>query len=137
MANELVKPPPAYLREIETLENDVEATHYGMKVREEALERKIAEEKRLREHQRMHKAELWTTEGLEMLASAGAGALSNVKIGQFPIGGLLNMVLGTVGKGFAIYDPESAPARVVARAGKTLLHGQVAITTREILRGMP
>jgi hypothetical protein len=137
MANELVKPPPAYMREIETLENDVDATHYGMKVREENLERKIAEEKRHRELMLMRRAEVWSTEGLEMLASAGAGALSNVKIGQFPIGGMLNTVLGGVAKGFAIYDPESAPVRVIARAGKTLLHSQVAITTREILRGMP
>ncbi|MFV8751384.1 hypothetical protein ACNOYE_12640 [Nannocystaceae bacterium ST9] len=86
---------------------------------------------------RMHKAELWTSEGLEIPASFGAGALSNVKIGQFPIGGVLNTVLGTVAKGFSVYDPESAPVRVIARAGKTLLHSQVAITTREILRGMP
>ncbi|MFV8751385.1 hypothetical protein ACNOYE_12645 [Nannocystaceae bacterium ST9] len=35
MANELVKPPPAYLRELETIETDVEATHYG----EENLEK--------------------------------------------------------------------------------------------------
>ena len=45
--------------------------------------------------------------------------------------------VGTAAKWVSIFEPESSPMRVVARAGKTLLHAQVAITTRELLRGMP
>ncbi len=140
MATELVKPPPAYLRDLDTIEtvnDEIEATHYGMKIREEKLQKRIEEDRQMRELMRVHKAELWASEGLEVLASLGAGALSNVKIGQFPLGGLLNGVFGVAGKALSIYDPKSAPMRVVARAGKTLLHTQMGITTREILRGMP
>src|SRR5690606_3193793 len=130
-------PPPAYLREIEALEDDAAATRYGMRIREEELQRKQDEQRSNHELMKRRKAEVWTTEGLEMLTSVGAGALSNVKIGEFPIGGLLNTILGGVAKGFSVIDPESMPVRMAARAGKTLLHSQVAITTREILRGMP
>ncbi|MFV8755748.1 hypothetical protein ACNOYE_34790 [Nannocystaceae bacterium ST9] len=137
MANDLAKPPPAYLRELEEIENETAATRYGMKIREEKLERDQADERRNREIMRRHKAEHWTTEGLEFATSIGAGALSNVTIGQFPIGGLLNMVLGAAAKAASIYEPENLPLRVVARAGKTLLHAQVAIGTREALRGKP
>lgn len=137
MANDITKAPPAYLRELELLEDDAAATRYGVKIREEEIQRQQEDERRMRAIMKAHKTESWTTEGLEVLTSVGAGALSNVKIGNFPIGGILNMAVGTAAKWVSVFEPESSPMRVVARAGKTLLHAQVAITTRELLRGMP
>ena len=72
-----------------------------------------------------------------MLASLGAGALANASIGGFPVGSTVNFVVGSVAKMASIAEVESTPLRVVANAGKTLLHTQIGISTRDILRGMP
>jgi hypothetical protein len=144
----LMKSPPAYLQELETLETEVAATRYGAMIKQQELERKLADERKgleLRQVearqvatlQRNHKLEHWATEGLQVLASLGAGALANATIGGFPVGSTINFVAGSVCKLAALSEVESTPLRVVANAGKTLLHTQIGISTRDILRGMP
>ena len=144
----LMKSPPAYLQELEVLESEVAATRYGAKIKQQELERKLAEERKSLERRaledqqlatlkRHHKLEHWATEGLQVLASLGAGALANASIGGFPVGSTVNFVVGSVAKMASIAEVESTPLRVVANAGKTLLHTQIGISTRDILRGMP
>lgn len=144
----LMKSPPAYLQELETLETEVAATRYGAMIKQQELERKLAEERKgLEQRQtdarqlatlmRRHKLEHWATEGLQVLASMGAGAIANAAVGGVQVGSAINFVVGSVAKLAAVAEVESAPLRVVANAGKTLLHTQIGISTRDILRGMP
>ena len=99
------------------------------------------------ERRRLDRAEGLTTEGVEVVASITAGAVSTYKsASNFPTGAAINGVVGTLAKigsaAFAYRLPEElSPAgrvvRVVCRAGKTLLHTQMGITTRNVILENP
>ena len=76
-------------------------------------------------------------EGLQVLASMGAGAIANVKVGNVQLGPALNFLLGAAAKVAIVSDVDSVPLRVLAQTGKTLLHTQLGIWTRDALRGVP
>jgi hypothetical protein len=145
MANEAIaKPTPAYMRDLETIETEAAATRYGALVQRQELERKQQELEQRRvqdlqivEVKRRQRVEQVTTEGLQVLASMGAGAIANVKVGNVQLGPALNFLLGAAAKVAIVSDVDSVPLRVLAQTGKTLLHTQLGIWTRDALRGVP
>jgi hypothetical protein len=137
MANELAKLPPSYLREVESLENEIAASNYATKLRrEEEAQLEILREQDAKE-QKQRRTEVIATNVLQCVGSIGGGVLSTLKWGKVPIGAILNGVLGSVGTVVAIQDPKHPAVRVAAHTVQTLLQNQIAITTRDIIRGMP
>jgi hypothetical protein len=88
--------------------------------------------------ERMDRAEHLTTEVLEVVVSPAAGALSLWQTkGGLPIGGAANIVLGIGGKALSLLNPQARPLRVAGRVTKVLLHSQLSITTRNMIKGSP
>jgi hypothetical protein len=79
-----------------------------------------------------------TTEVLEVAVAPAAGALSVWQTaGGFPIGGVANVMLGLGGKALSLSNPKARPLRVLGRTTKVLLHSQLSITTRNLIKGSP
>jgi hypothetical protein len=136
MANALAQVIP-FRKELESVEDELAATKYAARMqREEEAEQQLMREQEA-EQQKQRKAERITTGVLQCVTSVVGGALSTLKWGQVPIGGVLNGVLGSAGVGVTLRYPERTVARVAGQSIQTLLHNQIAITTREIIKGMP
>jgi hypothetical protein len=88
--------------------------------------------------ERMDKTERLTTEVLEVVVSPAAGALSIWQTkGGLPIGAAANIVLGLVGKALSLVNPKARPLRVAGRVTKVLLHSQLSIITRNMIKESP
>ncbi len=136
MATELAKIPQSHFMEIQSLENEIAATNYATKLRrEEEAQMAVMREQTVKANEQRH-TEVVATNVLQCLTSVGGGALSTLKWGKVPVGGILNSVLGSIATAVAIQDYPRPVVRVAASSVKTLLHNQIAITTRDILRGM-
>jgi hypothetical protein len=111
----------------EALETEIQAHAFMEKCRRE----QEADE-------RMDRAERLTTEVLEVVVSPAAGALSLWQTkGGLPIGSATNIVLGIGGKAVSLANPQTRPLRVAGRVTKVLLHSQLSITTRNMIKGSP
>ena len=107
------------------LQDKVDATAFGQKCRYE-----------WEQANRVDRAEHVATEVLEVVLTPGAGALAAWKTeGGFPIGAIVNGVVGGGAKAVSIWGPENRALRAAARAGKVLLHSQISITTHNLIRG--
>ncbi|EDM79619.1 hypothetical protein PPSIR1_21364 [Plesiocystis pacifica SIR-1] len=106
------------------LQEKLEASEFGRRCRHEwAAE------------QRRQKTEHVIIEVLEVGLSPGAGALAAWRTkGGFPVGAVVNGVVGTGAKALSLLGPENSVARVAGNAGKVLLHNQIAITTYDLIR---
>lgn len=118
--------PPNREFELEAIENELAATHYAQKVVAEQLQEVAA-----------HKTERITTSVLQGVTSMVGGALSTLMIGKVPIGSIINTLLGVAGVGLTVRGSERPAVRVAGHTLSTHLHNQIAITTRETIRGMP
>jgi hypothetical protein len=127
--NALDRPTPAALRyvdnmigaEVATMDDEHDALAY-------MAEKKREEEERAKTETDQHVL----VEGLEMLAAIGCGGIASMGAA----GPWINYVLGGVAKATSAFvNPEHPVLRSTVRAGKTLLHGQMAITTRDLIRG--
>jgi hypothetical protein len=128
MANTLAniaKSPPREF-ELESIENELAATTYAQQV--------LAEQ---REQEAAHKTERVTTSVLQGVTSMVSGALSTLMIGKVPLGSILNTIVGVVGTGITVRGSERVGVRIAGRTMQTHLNNQIAITTREVVRGMP
>lgn len=136
MANELAKVPSLFSREVESLENELAASNYAARLRleEEAQMERMREE--AAKDRRTHRTEVIATNTLQCVSSVGAGALSTWTWGRVPIGAILNTLIGTAGTGVTLQESNRLGVRVASNSAKTLLHNQIAITTRELIRGM-
>ena len=93
-----------------------------------------AQLRKIEAEQRLDRTENMTTEVLEIVTSPAVGAISTIKTKRnFPIGALVNYMLGVGAKGLAVIGPEQRALRVIANVGKVMLHGQLAITTHNII----
>ncbi len=111
----------------EALETEIQAHSFSQK----CLREMEAEDKK-------NGVEHLTTEVLEVAVAPAAGALSVWQTkGGFPIGGAANVVLGLAGKALSLANPKARPLRVLGRATKVLLHSQLSITTRNLIKGSP
>ena len=108
--------------EVTTLEDRLQATAFAQQCAQEWAEKA-----------RLDRAEHITTEVLEVVGTTTAGALSTWKSGMVPLGAIANYALGGGAKIGSFLNPENRALRVACRAGKVLLHAQMAITTRKIL----
>ncbi|MFV8750353.1 hypothetical protein ACNOYE_07365 [Nannocystaceae bacterium ST9] len=128
MANALAnvaKPMPREV-ELETIENELAATQYAQRIAAEQEEELAA-----------HKNERVATSVLQGVTSMVGGALSTLMIGKIPIGGILNTILGVAGVGLTVRGSERAGVRVAGHTLQTHLHNQIAIVTRDTIRGVP
>lgn len=88
--------------------------------------------------ERKDQAEHLTTEVLEVVVSPAAGALSLWQTeGGRPVGAVANVLLGIGGKALSLANPKARPLRVAGRVTKVLLHSQISITTRNMIKGNP
>lgn len=105
------------------LQEKIEASEFGRRCRHEWAAEK-----------RKQKAEDLVTEVLEVTLAPGAGALATWKTkGGFPVGAVVNGVVGLGAKALSLAGPESRTLRVVGKAGKVLLHSQISITTHNLI----
>ncbi|EDM74992.1 hypothetical protein PPSIR1_19077 [Plesiocystis pacifica SIR-1] len=105
--------------EATVLQERIEASEFGRRCRHEWAAQK-----------RREKTEHVIGEVLQVTLAPGAGALAAWKTkGGFPVGALINGVVGTGAKALSLYQPENATLRVIGKAGKVLLHSQISITT--------
>jgi hypothetical protein len=118
--------PTAREFELESIENELAATHYAQRVAAEEAQQLVT-----------HRTERITTNVLQGVTSMIAGALSTLMIGKVPVGGILNTVLGVTGVGLTVRGSDRAAVRVAGHTLATHLHNQIAITTRDTIRGMP
>lgn len=136
MANELAKVPSPYSLQIESLENELAASEYAARLRLEEEAKLEALREEVAKDRRTHRTEVIATNTLQCVSSAGAGALSTWMWGRVPIGAILNTLIGTAATGVTLQESNRLGVRVASNSVKTLLHNQIAITTREIIRGM-
>ena len=134
MANDkaLDRPSPTAVRyineltrsaEIAKLDDEDDALAYAQEERQKELRRE--------QDQRSSRIHHLTQEGLELMLAMGSGGLAAVRGGP-----AVNYVVGGVAKvASAFVDPPQQTLRTICRAGKTLLHGQMAIHTRDWIRG--
>jgi hypothetical protein len=94
-------------------------------------------EREFAEQQVKDRNERVATETLQMIGSVSAGALSTWRRGNLPIGGAANLLIGGAAKVGAYVGFDNRVARVACQVGKTLLHGQLSIITRESILGAP
>ena len=93
-----------------------------------------AQLRKIETEQRVERTENVATEVLQLVTSPAVGAIAAVKTRRnFPIGALVNYLLGFGAKGLAVMGPESRPLRVAAKVGKVMLHSQLAITTNKMI----
>lgn len=127
-----------YLATLRALEDEASATAFGLECRahQEEVDRQLATMKR---HARMDDI---TSEILEGFTSIGAGTLSTLQAGGFPLGAAINAAIGTVAKAGAIATagdrsdtPGGRALRLGCQAGKVLLHSQLSIATRNLILG--
>jgi len=137
MANEIARVPSPLLREVESLENEIAASNYAAKLRREQEAQAAIDREQAVVVRQQRRTEVVAVNVLQCLASVGGGALSTLKWGKVPIGAILNGVIGTLGTAVTLQEPERPGVRVAATSIRTLLHNQIAITTRDIIRGMP
>jgi hypothetical protein len=137
MATALAQSPSPFLMEVEKIENDLAATQYATRLQREEQAHHALMREREAEQQEARRSERVATSVLQCVTSACGGALSTVMWGRVPVGSILNSIIGAVGVGVTYKDPERAAFRVAGQSIQTLLHNQIAITTRDILRGMP
>jgi hypothetical protein len=108
------------------LETELQAHHFS-----QTCLRQFEEEARLERMERQ------TTEVIEaLLIAPAAGAISTLTTKKdFPIGGVVNVVLGAGAKALSVWNPAENPGlRVAGRAGKVFLHSQLSIITRSLIQ---
>ncbi len=137
MATALAQPPNPYLMEVQAIENDLAATQYAAKVQRENEAHKALMKEQEDKQKEQRKTEQIATTALQFVTSIGSGALSTVTWGRIPVGGILNGAIGLVGAGVTIKGSERPAVRVAGQSSQMLLFNQIAITTREYIRGMP
>lgn len=112
---------------------DMEMTTIEERRQAEAFAQQCARE--WDEERRLDRAERLTVEVLEGVTTTAAGALSTWKSGMVPLGAATNCLVGAGFKIGCILNPQQRGLRVACRAGKVLLHSQIAITTRNLILG--
>jgi hypothetical protein len=137
MATALAQPPNPFLMEVQSIENDLAATQYAAKLqREQEAHNALMRDQEVKQAE-ARRTERVTTTVLQCVTPIGGGALSTLTWGRVPVGAILNSLVGTAGAIVTYRDSERPAVRVVGQSIQTLLHNQIAITTRDILRGMP
>ena len=118
------------------LEDELQAHAFCQKQlrKQEAADREDAEEKR------KDRTADFTTEVLQIVTAPAVGAVSTMRTeNDIPAGAVTNYVLGfgfkTLSGLCALGLIDSRAARVAGRVGKVLLHSQLSITSRNIIKG--
>lgn len=126
---------PEALARLSDFGRDLEARTLEDSLQAHAFMQQCAKE--LDENERIDRYEHRAVEVLEVVATGTAGALSTWKSGPVPLGVVANWTLGGAAKVGSFINPKNRALRIACRTGKTLLHSQIAIHTRNKILETP